>query len=101
MGFLGYLLLGAAVYVAGFSIYSKRLKPSRPKGVSYDLKTPIIQKYLLGCFGIMLVLSSVLSLFVLGHQGIDVLYVLVNSLVATVVFYFGLNPDETNMPIPK
>lgn len=35
-----------------------------------------------------------------GHERLDITYVLVNSVVMTVVFYFGLNPDETQMKLP-
>lgn len=41
----------------------------------------------------MLVVSWALGQFVLHHQGIDWAFVIVNSLVATFIFSFGLCPD--------
>lgn len=101
MNFLGYLLLGAVVYVTGFMINHKILKPKKPKGVTYSIKTPIIWQCVLGCFVVMLAVSALLSLFVLKHETLDVAYVFVNSVVGAVVFYFGINPDENYMELPK
>lgn len=99
MGFLGYLIMGIAVYLAGFGIFQKHIR--QKIGVSdRSILHPFIVQCLLGCFVVMLVVSFLIGRFVLAHQGIDVAYILVNSLVATVVFYFGLNPDETNMKLP-
>lgn len=100
MGFMGYLLMGSLVYVVGFTIHHKYLKVKKQQGASYSIKTPIIWQCVLGCFVAMMVVSALLSLFVLKHESLDVAYVVVNSLVATVIFYFGLNPDETNMKLP-
>lgn len=100
MGFISYLLMGSLVYVAGFTIHHKHLKAKKQQGITYNIKTPIIWQCVLGCFVAMLAVSALLSLFVLKHDSLDVAYVVVNSLVATVIFYFGLNPDETNMKLP-
>lgn len=100
MGFVGYLLMGSIVYVAGFMIHQKHLKPKKQAGVIYSFKSPIIIKLLAICFGVMLVVSAIIGRFVIGHQSFDWAYIVVNSLVATVIFYFGLNPDETNMKLP-
>lgn len=100
MGFIGYLLMGSVIYVAGFMIYKKRLKPKRQAGVIYSFKSPIIINLLALCFVIMLVVSALIGRFIIGHTSFDWLYILVNSAVATVIFYFGLNPDESNMKLP-
>lgn len=100
MNFLMYLLLGSLVYTAGFVINLKILRPKRPKNVQYSWKEPIVLKFVMACFIVMLVVSMLLSLYVLKHQTLDMAYVAINSLVATVVFYFGLNPDEQNLKLP-
>ncbi|MDO4250065.1 MAG: hypothetical protein Q4C68_00995 [Moraxella sp.] len=100
MGMFLYLLMGMVMYVAGIMIYIKRLKPNKTQQGRYKVTDPILRPYLLGCAVLMVVISVVISLFVLKHQPLDVVYVLVNSVVATVVFYFGLNPDDTNLKLP-
>lgn len=100
MGFIGYLILGSVVYAVGFFIHKKWLTPKRELGVKYTLLHPLIVKLLLACLVVMMLVSVLLGRFVLGHDGIDVAFVGVNSLVATFVFYFGLNPDQTQMNIP-
>lgn len=100
MGFLGYLLLGGVVYVAGFGIHQKFLLPHRKNGVKYTPTHPTIMPLLAGCFVIMLGVSALIGRLVIGHETIDVMFVVVNSLVATFIFYFGLNPDITQMNLP-
>lgn len=100
MGFVGYLIMGGIVYVVGFVINQKLLTPKRQAGVKYTLTHPTIIKLLMVCFVVMLVVSMLLGKFVMGHQGIDWAFIIVNSLVATFVFYFGINPDETQMNLP-
>lgn len=100
MGFLGYLLMGAIVYTIGFFINLKLLHPKRQAGEITSVKHPTIIGYLVGCFIVMLGVSALLGRFVLHHEGIDWTFIGVNSLVATVVFYFGLNPDTTKINLP-
>lgn len=100
MGFIGYLLMGSIVYVVGFMIYQKHLKPKKQAGVVYSLQSPIILNLLALCFVIMLIVSAMIGRFIIGHTSFDWVYILVNSAVATVIFYFGLNPDENNMKLP-
>ena len=100
MGFIGYLLFGCVVYVIGFVIHLKLLMPKRKQGVQFGLTHPMIIGLLLGFFTVMLLVSLLLSKFVLKHETLDVMFVLVNSLVATVVFYFAINPDQTQMNLP-
>lgn len=100
MGFLGYLLMGGIVYTIGFFINLKLLHPKRQAGAVICATHPIMIGYLLGCFIIMLGVSVLLGRFVLHHDGPDWAFIGVNSLVATVVFYFGLNPDTTKMNLP-
>lgn len=100
MGFLGYLLMGGIVYTIGFFINLKLLHPKRQAGAVICAKHPIMIGYLVGCFIIMLGVSVLLGRLVLQHDGPDWAFIGVNSLVATVVFYFGLNPDTTKMNLP-
>lgn len=100
MGFFGYLILGSVVYVIGFMINLKILNPKRKTGVKYTLTHPVMMQLLGACFVIMLAVSAMLGRWVLGHHGFDVAFILTNSVVATFVFYFGLNPDQTQMNLP-
>ena len=98
MGFFGYLLLGSIVYIVGSVIHQKVLKPKQTD-VPYNLKHPLILQLLMGCFVVMLIVSVLLGRFVMGHEGFDWAFIVVNSLVATVIFYFAINPDQTmNLP---
>ena len=101
MGFLGYLILGSVVYTTGFMINLKILTPKRKAGVNYTLTHPTIVQLLAGCFVIMLVVSAGIGRFVIGHESMDLAFIVVNSLVATFIFYFGVNPDQTQMNLPN
>lgn len=100
MGFLNYLLMGTLAYAAGWAIrlyvLEKGPKPEQP----YSLSHPKIRIYLAIFFVIMLIISALLGHFVLGHNGIDIAFVIVNSLVATFVFSFGLSPDHIRHDLP-
>ncbi|VEG13288.1 hypothetical protein [Moraxella cuniculi] len=100
MGFLGYLLMGSVVYVVAFMINIKLLRQKRQTGKIDSMTHPVMIAYLLGCFVVMLGVSMLLGRFVLNHQGFDWAFIGVNSLVATVIFYFGLNPDTSQMDLP-
>lgn len=95
MNFAGYLLLGALLYGAGFAIYYKVLKPK-----ALPRHSPLAFGLTAICFVVMLMVSYLLGRFVLGHASPDMAYIMVNSLVGTVVFYFGLCPDEKRLPPP-
>ena len=101
MSFLGYLLLGATVYIVGTFINLKKLKPKRTAGVVYTITHPTIMMLLVGCFVVMLGVSVLLGHFVLKHDPIDWLFILVNSAVATFIFYFGVNPEQNQMNLPN
>lgn len=100
MSIFGYVVLGSLVYVIGFMINLKLLRQKRQSGEIDSAKHPVILAYLSACFVLMLVVSYLLGRFVLDHDGPDWAFILVNSLVATVVFYFGLNPDTSRMNLP-
>lgn len=101
MNFIGYLILGGVVYTIGFMINLKILTPKRQTGIKYTLTHPTILQLLAGCFVAMLVVSALIGRFIIGHDGIDLAFVVVNSLVATFIFYFGVNPDQTQMNLPN
>ncbi|MCC3344148.1 hypothetical protein [Psychrobacter sanguinis] len=100
MGFLNYLLMGTLAYAAGWAIrlyvLEKGPKPEQP----YSLSHPKIRIYLAIFFVIMLIISALLGRFVLGHNSLDIAFVIVNSLVATFVFSFGLSPDHIRHDLP-
>lgn len=97
MAMLGYLFLGSVVYAIGVMIY---LKVIRPKKLTLSLLSPLLIQLLLGCFLLMCGISAVIGRFLLSHQGFDWAYILVNSGVATAIFYFGLTPDESSLKLP-
>lgn len=94
MGFLNYLLMGVLAYAAGWAIRLYVLEQGPKPEQPYSLTHPKIKVYLAIFFAIMLVISILLGKFVLGHNGIDFAFIIVNSLVATFVFSFGLSPDH-------
>lgn len=100
MSFMGYLLLGGAMYLLGFVLNLKLLHPKRKTGTVYTLTHPTILGFVGVCFAVMLLVSFLMGRFLLNHNPIDVAFVLVNSVVATGIFYFGLNPDQTKMNMP-
>ncbi len=101
MGLFGYLILGAIMYLVGFMINQKLLKKHRTNEAQLPIKHPMIIKCVVGCFVIMLAVSALIGRYMLHHDGFDWAFIIVNSLVATVVFYFGLNPDTTKMNMPN
>lgn len=100
MNFLGYLLLGSVVYVIGFMLNQKVLAAKRASGEISSPAHRTIASLVLGCFVVMLAVSALIGHFLLHHQGFDWAFIVVNSLVASVVFYFGLNPDASRMNLP-
>lgn len=100
MGFIWYLLLGSAVYLLGFVVHRKVLQPKRQMGVTVSSTSAVMMGLLVGFFIVMMLISFMIGRWVLGHSIIDWIYILVNSAIATGVFYFGLNPDETAMKPP-
>ncbi|WP_261870108.1 hypothetical protein [Psychrobacter sp. JCM 18901] len=51
-------------------------------------------------FIIMLIVSWLLGRYALGHAAIDLPFIIINSLVATFVYSFGLNPEKANYEVP-
>ncbi|WP_227430702.1 hypothetical protein [Psychrobacter sp. I-STPA6b] len=100
MGFVNYLLLGTLAYASGWAVrvyvLSKKPAPQNP----YSLTHPVIVRYLAVFFAIMMVVSWLIGQFILGHTRIDVIFILVNSAVATFVFSFGLSPDHADYNVP-
>lgn len=100
MGFVGYLFMGMLSYGAGWAVRLYVLEQGPKPEVPYGLKHPKVMAFLAVFFGIMVVISLLLGRFVLGHEGIDIPFVVVNSLVATFVFSFGLSPDHVRHDLP-
>lgn len=101
MGFISYLLLGGAAYGLGWGIRTNILENKPGPKEEYSFTHPTILRYIAGYFVIMLLVSFLLGQFVLGHVTPDFAYILVNSLVATFVFSFGINPDKSRYDVPN
>lgn len=100
MGLIGYLILGAMMYLIGFMVHQKILKKHRNNNEQLAVSHPVLLQCLALCFVIMLAVSGLIGRFMLHHEGFDWAFIVVNSLVATAVFYFGANPDTTKMNLP-
>ncbi|MDO4441625.1 MAG: hypothetical protein Q4B81_05535 [Moraxella sp.] len=100
MGIVGSIIFGAIVYVIGFAIHRKHLARHQTNNERFALTHPLIVKCLAACFIIMLAVSALVGRFLLNHETFDWAFIIINSLIATVVFYFGLNPDTTKMNLP-
>ncbi|MFL1731586.1 hypothetical protein [Moraxella oculi] len=100
MGLFGYLILGAFMYLAGFLTHQKMLNSCRVNGEQLPISHAVLRRCLLSCFVVMLVVSVLIGRIILHHETVDWLFVLVNSAVATTVYYFGANPDTTKMNLP-
>ena len=100
MNFFSYVVLGGFSYAAGWAvrtyILDKQPKPEQP----YNLNHPAILAYLGGFFIIMLIVSWLIGRYLLGHIAVDLPFIIVNSLVATFVYSFGLNPEKANYEVP-
>ena len=48
----------------------------------------------------MLIISWLIGRYLLGHVAVDLPFIIVNSLVATFVYSFGLNPEKANYEVP-
>jgi len=93
MNFLSYVVLGGLSYAAGWAVrvHVLDMQPEQP----YNLKHPTILGYLGGFFIIMLIVSWLIGRYILGHIQLDLLFIIINSIVATFVFSFGLNPEKS------
>lgn len=100
MGFLSYLLMGTLAYGAGWAVRLYVLEQGPKPEQPYGLKHPKVINFLGLFFVIMLVISALLGRFALGHQGLDIPFIIVNSVVATFVFSFGLSPDHVRHDLP-
>lgn len=111
MNFLSYVVLGGLSYAAGWAIRTYILdkqvldkqvldKKSVLAPKPYNLKHPAILGYLGAFFIIMLIISWIIGRYMLGHTSIDLPFIIVNSLVSTFVYSFGLNPEKARYDVP-
>ncbi len=100
MNFLSYVVLGGLSYAAGWAIRIYVLDKQPAPGQPYSLKQPAILGYLGAFFIIMLIISWLIGRYLLGHVTIDLPFIIVNSLVATFVYSFGLNPEKARYDVP-
>ncbi|WP_169391822.1 MULTISPECIES: hypothetical protein [Psychrobacter] len=101
MNFLGYVILGGLAYMAGWFIRTKVLGNKPAPKTPYRLTHPVILSYLGGFFVLMLIISFLIGRFILGHNSLDVMFIIINSLAATFVFSFGINPENANYDVPN
>lgn len=101
MNFLSYVILGGLSYAAGWIVRTYVLDKQPAPEQPYSLKHPAILGYLGGFFIIMLVVSWLIGRYLLDHIQLDLLFIIMNSLVATFVFSFGLNPERAWFEKPK
>ena len=95
MNFLGYVILGGLSYGAGWAVRTQVLDKQPKPEVPYTLKHPAILGYLGGFFIIMLIISWLLGRYLLDHIQLDLMFIIINSIVATFVFSFGLKPEKS------
>ncbi|PNK61647.1 hypothetical protein [Psychrobacter sp. FDAARGOS_221] len=100
MGFLNYLLLGALAYAAGWAVRIYVLENGPRPEQAYSLQHPKVIQILALFLLVMLIISTLLGRFVLGHEGFDWAFIIVNSVSATFVFSFGLSPDHIRHDLP-
>ena len=94
MNFFEWLVLGLVAYASGFSIRHFHYK---------DASIPSNKRiqYCAIFFMIALVVFALLNLYAMNKPELDSLFILVSSLVATGVFYYGISADtNNNMKIP-
>ncbi|GAA0312956.1 hypothetical protein [Psychrobacter aestuarii] len=99
MNFFSYLVLGGLSYAAGWAT-RKHVLPPADVDAPYSFTHPKIVMCMLAFFVLMLPISALISRYALGHEGLDVLFVVVNSAAATFVYSFGLNPDQKKYDLP-
>ena len=100
MNFFSYVVLGGFSYAAGWAIRTYVLEKQPKTDQPYNLKHPAILAYLGGFFIIMLIVSWLIGRYVLGHAAVDLPFIIINSLVATFVYSFGLNPEKARYDVP-
>lgn len=94
MNFFAWLVLGLVAYTSGFSIRHFHYKDA---AIPTDKKWQYVAIF----FVIAVVVFALLNLYVMHKAGLDMMFVLVSSLVATGVFYYGISADTNNkMNIP-
>lgn len=94
---LWYVLFGALIYGIGVALSFKVL---RPRAIARRFSSPVFLAMVVCGFVCMLVVSWLVGHFLLDHAKTDWAYVLINSAVATFVFYFGLSIEEGAMDLP-
>lgn len=92
MNFLQYLMLGALAYGAGVGIrhylFQDKLKDQAK-----------IYQFTGGFFIVMLGVAWLLNTFILQKTTPDFAFIIVTALVASFIFYQGINPDD-NQQVP-
>lgn len=100
MGFISYVILGGIAFAIGWAIRIQVLDKKAAPDSRYSFTHPVIMRYMAAFFVAMLIVSWLLGKFLLGHESADIAFIFVNSLVATFVFSFGINPDKSRYDVP-
>lgn len=100
MGFFAYTVLGGIAFAIGWVIRTYVLAKRPEPKIPYSFTHPVIMSYMGAFFVIMLIVSALIGRLILGHTSLDIAYIVVNSLVATFVFSFGINPDTVRYDVP-
>lgn len=100
MNFFSYVVLGGLSYAAGWAIRTHVLEKQPAPEQPYTLKHPTILGYMAGFFIIMLIVSWMIGRYALGHITIDLPFIIMNSVVATFVYSFSLNPEKIRYDVP-
>ena len=94
MNFFAWLVLGLVAYTSGFSIRHFHYKDA---AIPTDKKWQYVSIF----FVLALVVFALLNLYVMHKAALDMMFVLVSRLVATVIVYYGISADTNNkMNIP-
>ena len=92
MSFIEWLVLGLVAYASGFGIRHYQFRGKSPAKNMQWLLTAI-------CFTVAIIVFTALNYWVL-KKAFDIMFVVVSSLVATGIFYYGLSTDTRNTMQP-
>ena len=94
MNFFTWLMLGLVAYASGFSIRHFHYKDNPPPAAK-------CLHFSLIFFVASTIVFALLNVYVMHKAQLDMLFVLVSSLVATGIFYYGLSANSNNnMQVP-
>lgn len=94
MSFIQWLILGLVAYACGFSIRHYQFKDKSVPKEKRLIYTAVFFAVACGVF-------IALNFYAMHKATLDIMFVLVSSLVATGIFYYGINTDTSGtMNVP-